>query len=421
MRDRRTYDARRRPPTRASRDASQRNALIAIVFFVAAFAFVGVMLLTGRGNDEPTTADAATTQAPFRQVGASPTAAAGSTATLPSIALATPTVTTAASQPTETTEAGEPTATTASEAAEAAEIPTEPAPTEPAGPAEPEPTAIPLIGDFGALPPAQIVSGGLSRGLSLDYVLDRSAVAAPETGTVYKFIWPDYTADDVAAMAANLGIDGDVQSTGTGAFRVDGTSQSLSVRPRAIQYSDSSATPAVLADDATLISAAEGWLASSALVSTGVGGGQIIGRNDEADLAIVLVQPASPSPLLAAFPSASITVTGDGVVREANVQWPADYIASEYGMRSLSEVWNQVLAGQGAIEADMSGVPGDGAVSATFTVESVGLAYSVGAGSTGEFLLPIMVFSGTAVSDDGTAFPVWVYMSAVQGETSTAG
>jgi hypothetical protein len=31
------------------------------------------------------------------------------------------------------------------------------------------------------------------------------------------------------------------------------------------------------------------------------------------------------------------------------------------------------------------------------------------------------VFNGTAVSDDGTAFPMWVYISAVQGETATAG
>ncbi|HRA33252.1 MAG TPA: hypothetical protein PL172_15145, partial [Thermomicrobiales bacterium] len=154
---------------------------------------------------------------------------------------------------------------------------------------------------------------------------------------------------------------------------------------------------------------------------SGVGGGHIIGRNDGSDLAVVLVQPSNPAPLLAASPSAAITVTGNGAVREANIQWPADYIASEYGMRSLSEVWNQVLAGHGAIEADMSGVPGSGAVTATFTVESVGIAYSVGAGNNGEFLMPIMVFNGTAVSDDGTAFPMWVYISAVQGETATAG
>lgn len=371
------------------------------------------MLLTGRGDDRPSQPAAAPTSALLRQIGGSPTAGTEATATAPvAVAATAPAVTAAAGEPTATTEAE------VDEATAAVAAPTEPPPTEPS---EPEPTAVPLIGDFGPLPPAQIVSGGLSRGLSLDYVLDRASVSAPETGTVYKFVWPEYVADDVAAMAANLGIDGTVAASGSGSFRVSDAERSLSVRPHAIQYSNASAASATLADDATLIAAAEEWLASSGLVSTDVGGGRIIGRNDESDLAVVLVQPASPSPLLAAFPSASITVTGDGVVREANIQWPADYVASEYGLRSLSEVWNQVLAGRGAIEADLSDVPGEGVVSATFTVESIGLAYSVGSGSAGEFLLPIMVFSGTAVTNDGTAFPAWVYMSAVQGETSAAG
>lgn len=420
MRDRRTYDARRRTPARAGRDASQRNALIAIIFFVAAFAFVGVMLLSGRGDDEPATAGSSATPAAFRQIGASPTAEVTTAATQP-VTAGAPTATTPSTAPTGTATAAEPTAAATDEPTTQPVEPTEEAATAPPDAAEPEPTAVPLIGDFGALPPAQIVSGGLSRGLSLEYVLDPSTVSAPETATVYKFVWPEYTTDDIAVMATNLGINGEVEAVGSGTFRVSGSDQSLFVRPHAIQYSNAAAVVEPLADDGTLIAAAESWLASSGLVSSDVGGGRITGRNDESDIAVVLVQPASPSPLLAAFPSASITVTGEGVVREANVQWPADYIASEYGMRSLGEVWNQVLAGQGAIEADMSEVPGDGAVSATFTVESVGLAYSVGAGSAGEFLLPIMVFSGTAVSDDGTTFPAWVYMSAVQGETSAAG
>lgn len=376
------------------------------------------MLLTGRGdNDSPRTAAGATPPA-LRQIVGSPTTTGEPTAAAAAATGTSPAVEATQRSGATATGTDEPTVIPADEATASHDEPTEVAATEPS---EPEPTPVPLIGDFGPLPPAQIVSGGLSRGLSLDYVLNRSSVSAPQTGTVYKFVWPEYTSDDVATMAASLGIDGAVQASGNGVFRVSGGGKSLSVRTRTIQYSNGNAESATLADDATLIAAAESWLASSALVSTGVGDGHIIGRNDEADLAVVLVQPASPSPLLAAFPSASVTVTGAGVVREANVQWPGDYIPSEYGMRSLSEIWNQVLAGQGAIEADMSDVPGSGTVSATFTVESVGVAYSVGSGSAGEFLMPIMVFSGTAVSDDGTAFPVWVYMSAVQGETSAAG
>src|SRR5690606_33413204 len=99
-------------------------------------------------------------------------------------------------------------------------------------PVDEEPTPEPLIGDFGALPPAQIVSGGLSRGLTLDYVLDRSSVSAPTTGTVYKFIWPEYTADDVATMAANLGVDGDVKVNSSTSYSVVGSSSSLYVRTR---------------------------------------------------------------------------------------------------------------------------------------------------------------------------------------------
>ncbi len=416
LRDRRTYDARRQEPGRATRDASQRNALIAILFFVAAFTFVGVMLLTGRGNDAPSQASDPSTSASLRQIGGSPTASLNPTT--PQVAIAGATSTAKVGTPASNDQSAKPTDTASTDPTEETAEPTQEPATEPSAP---EPTVVPLIGDFGALPPAQIVSGGLSRRLSLTYVLDKSSVSAPETGTVFKFIWPDYTVDDVSAMAAQLGVSGEVQSSGNGAFHVSGSGKSLSVRSRVIQYSDSSTASAALANDATLIAAAESWLSSSGLVSSGVGGGHIIGRNDGSDLAVVLVQPSNPAPLLAASPSAAITVTGNGVVREANIQWPADYIASEYGMRSLSEVWNQVLAGHGAIEADMSGVPGSGAVTATFTVESVGIAYSVGAGNNGEFLMPIMVFNGTAVSDDGTAFPMWVYISAVQGETATAG
>jgi hypothetical protein len=135
----------------------------------------------------------------------------------------------------------------------------------------------------------------------------------------------------------------------------------------------------------------------------------------------VFIKPANPSPLLAAYPSASVTIGPEGNVREANIQWPVDYAASTYGMKSLDEVWNRVVASQGAIEADLADVPGDGPITAALNVTDVGVAYSLASGSQGDYLVPLMVFSGTATSDDGTSFPVSIYISAVQGESSAAG
>jgi hypothetical protein len=415
LQNRQPYGNRPRP---RRGDASQRNLLIAVGIFVLAVIFVGAVILTGRdGNDDDkaglttavaTQGAATTTPSQTTQGVVSPTTESTSTTA--------PTETATDIAPTATEEATEPVPTATTEES-----------TEPTATTEPQeeaPTATtePIIGEFGQLPPAQIVSGGPGRPLTLTYDLDRGSVSAPETADVYQLIWPEWTSDEVATIAGNLGIDGTVDSLGGGNFQVMGSSASLHVSADVVQYTNSGKPVAgTLGDDDTLVANAQNWLADNGLVPGNVGSGSVIGRDEGSNVAVVFIKPANPSPLLAAYPSASVTLGPQGNVREANIQWPVDYAASTYGMKSLDEVWNRVLAGQGAVEADLSEVSGSGAVSAAFSVTDVGIAYSLASGGSGDYLVPLMVFSGSATSDDGTSFPVSIYISAVQGESSAAG
>jgi hypothetical protein len=371
-----------------------------------------VLFTNGGDNNKTPTAAAVATSTRSASPTNSVAAVVAATATAPPTNTVEPTATnTEAEAPTETpTDASdEPTATDEP----ATEEPTEAAPT---------PT-VPSEGEFGALPPVEIPSGGLARPLTLSYELGLSLDDIPSAADVYQLQWPERTADDVATIATAIGIQGDVADQGDGVFSVDGDGGSLYVAPDVVQISlDSQATNGGLADDATLIDAARTWLLNNGLVGDDIGEGSVISNDENAARATVYFSTDAASPLLAAYPSARVTVGPGGAIFEAYVKWPADYGVATYQLASADDLWAAVQAGQGFLEADLSSVPGEGPVTGTLTVTNVSLAYSTAGGDGAEYLAPIVVFSGEAVLDvSGASVPVSVYLPAVAGQSAPRG
>lgn len=344
----------------------------------------------------------------------------------------TATSTSRAVPPTATTEVDDPTATINEEPEEVdpteAETDTEDhedtEPTEEPVESVPDPTEEPpLVGDFGTLPPAQVVSGGTSRTLNLDFELATSLSNSPSSAIVYLLEFPAWTESDVESLAANLGLDGEVEG-GPGNYQVFGSTAEIYFSGSTIQYVYTGTLPDLeLGSDSAVIQSASDWIYANGFIGGDLDGGAVIGRDDEAGRAVVLFRPADVSPVLSFVPSATVTIGPGGTVVEARIRWPSDYIGSEYGLWSGDTLWNRILAGQGSVEADLSGVAGSGALSGTMAVYEIWIAYSY-AGSPGsdEYLVPLVVFSGEAtINETGDVVPVSIYVPAVAGQSTPQG
>jgi hypothetical protein len=434
LRDRRTIDTRRPiEPYRRGSQSQPRVLLFAIGLFVVMLLVVGALLMTG-GDDPAADGDMA------GAVGSTPSGDSNTTGGTPSpesdgarateVAQSTPPAGLAAATASITAA----TATAGSSDASATQPPDGPA-TEQAvptveleateqSPPDEAPTEEPVIGEFGELPPPQLVSGGLARPLTLQYQLDVSLATAPTSAPVYLLLWPDWSVDGAAALAASLGIDGEVVDQGGGSYQASGSTGDLFIAPGVVQYISGVGPPdGTIDNDGSLIATARQWLLDTGLVGADVGDGSILGRDEASQRAVVAFKPIDPSPMLAFVPSATVTLGPGGVVREANVRWPDNYAVSDYGLRSVDELWNEVLAGEGAIEADLTVVPGEGALTGTLTVHTISIAYSYAGSPAGdEYLVPLMVFSGDArLGEFDLSVPVSIYLPAVFGQAAPRG
>jgi hypothetical protein len=439
--DRRSYGSGRGnvPDRRVSatrhNDRSQRNIVAGVGFFVAALAIIGVLLFTGGGDDDGDgqrgLVGEVTSTTTSQSLLVTPDNTSTSTVT-PRTGANTATSTTGAIPPTSTVDEVDPTATSTEEVVEVepsdAEDPEEPVdepePTEEPVDEVPDPNEEPpFVGDFGTLPPAQIVSGGLSRSLSLDYELATSLGNAPASAPVYLLEFPAWAESDVALIADNLGLDGSVEG-GPGNYQVVGSTAEIYFSGPTIQYVYTGSLPELpLGDDANVVQAASDWIYANGFISGDIDGGVIIGRDDDAGRAVVLFRPADVSPVLSFVPSATVTIGPGGSVVEARIRWPSNYVGSEYGFWSGDTLWNRVLAGQGSVEADLSAVGGSGALSGVMTVDSVSVAYSYAGSPDGdEYLVPLVVFSGEAViNETGDVIPVSIYVAAIAGQATPQG
>ena len=291
--------------------------------------------------------------------------------------------------------------------------------TEPSATTTPEPT--PLVGDYGALPPADIPSGSSGGGqVRLTYHLNMSLQQVPQQAPVYQLQPRVWSADDAASLAKSLGITGDVQDQGNGSFRASGNGE-LYISNSLVQYiapsGGASGTPTSggeLPDNGTLVQTARGWLVEQDLLGASIGPGTVTSRDETNGVAQVQFKPVEPDTLLSAIPSANVTIGSSGAVTEAFVRWPAAMPRSTYGLRSASALWSDASSGRGYIEINNGGA----AVSGDATITSASLAYTTaGDPGTQQYLVPLVVFSGQV--SDGT--PIKIYVSAAGAQSAPRG
>ena len=390
---------------------------------------VGIFVLTRGGDDD-------SSGTPVAGVSGTGTSTSGSILGLATATPDTSGATTPAGQqpatmaPTNTSAAVEPTSTSES-TDEPTDTPEDEEPTSEPVESDPEPTATeptqseipeaPAEGDFGQLPAVQIVSGGLSRNFELTYDLQLDLSAMPTSGAVYQLLWSALDEDTAAGVVAAILPDATLTEQGEG-WQASGSGGSISLQAGSVQFVGVESDATDIPDDESAIQAASDWLLTTGLAGGNLREAGVIARDDDFGRVVVQVKPADPTPLLAFLPSATITVGLGGTVVEANVRWPSDLIPADYTLRTGDQVWNDVLAGRGAIEADLSSLAPSGALSAEIGINDVTLAWSYASGENGEFLIPVVAFHGTlTILETGEQVPVSIYLPAVASEESAQG
>jgi hypothetical protein len=112
-----------------------------------------------------------------------------------------------------------------------------------------------------------------------------------------------------------------------------------------------------------------------------------------------------------------------GDVLEARIAWPAEFAASEYGYSDAVAVWQEVQAGQGFLEADLSSIFATGQLTGNATITGYSTAYTLaGSPAEAQYLVPVLVLEGTArIDQTGDEIPVFVSIPVVYHEAGTAG
>jgi hypothetical protein len=291
----------------------------------------------------------------------------------------------------------------------------------------PTPTPAPLTGDFGELPAADMPSGSPADAMNLTFNLDMSLQAVPSQAPVYQMQRRSWTADSAQQLATFLDIEADVIDQGNNSFRAEDETASVYVTSTLVQYirsvSPEDEIPALPAND-TLQQVARRWLLDHHLVGADIGPVEVVHRDEDSGIAYVLVKPVEPPNIIAATPSAGISVRSDGAVVEAMIHWPQSLRSSTYGLRSAESLWEDARRGQQFVDINPAALPADFAGrSGTVTITSASIAYTVAGSSVGEqFLVPVVVFSGNASIDGMDApVPVQIYVQAVGAQAAPRG
>jgi hypothetical protein len=291
----------------------------------------------------------------------------------------------------------------------------------------PTPTPEPLTGDFGELPAADMPSGSPADAMNLTFNLDMSLQSVPSQAPVYQMQRRTWTADSAQQLATSLGIEADVIDQGNNSFRVEDETASVYVTSTLVQYirtvSPEDEIPALPAND-TLQQAARRWLLDHHLVGADIGPADVVHRDEDSGIAYVLVKPVEPPNIIAATPSAGISVRSDGAVVEAMIHWPQSLRSSTYGLRSAESLWEDARRGQQFVDINLAELPADfHGRSGTVTVTSASIAYTVAGSAVGEqFLVPVVVFAGNASIEGMSApVPVQIYVQAVGAQAAPRG
>ncbi len=249
--------------------------------------------------------------------------------------------------------------------------------------------------------------------------------AVPREAPIYKLNWKEPTERRTERIAEKLGIEGEVNDRGNGSFDIQGDQQ-LFVSAGLVQFfSPDQPTEGELPDDAAAIGFAREWLRTAGLLPNNVDDGSIVSRSDATHRVIVQFIPLEPAGLVAAYPSAVVTIAPGGAVIEASVRWPEIDRFDLYQLRDPKDAWAEVSSGEAFLDLQLpDGVANDkGVVSGKATYTSIEIGYTT-AGLPGgdQYLQPVYIFVGRFVPEGSdSSYRIRAFVSAVANSGAPVG
>lgn len=277
------------------------------------------------------------------------------------------------------------------------------------------------------LPPPDLPTSnveGFTFDLQVSLRADLEGVA--NEAAVYELVREEPTVESVQALAAGLGIDGEVEDRGDGSFTASGNGE-LFVTLDVVQFfSSADAAEGDLPSDTKAITTAKDWLRQSKLLPPDIGEGKVVTRIDDASRLIVAFSPAEPVNVLAAYPSITVTMAADGTVLEAAVRWANIVRADVYQLMEIDQAWQMVESDQAYFDPELSeaGLPGGAEVRGRATFSGIEIAYATSGPPGGrQYLQPVYVFTGRIriEGDDERTFPMTAYVPALANSGAPVG
>jgi hypothetical protein len=276
------------------------------------------------------------------------------------------------------------------------------------------------------LPPPDLPSSnqqGYQFQIDSDSRIDLDAV--PREAPVYQLNWKEPTQARTERIAENLGIEGEVNDRGNGSFDIQGD-QELYVSSGLVQFfSPDQPEEGDLPDDETAIGYSREWLRTAGLLPNNVNEGAVVSRSEETQRVIVQFIPLEPGNLVAAYPSAVVTIGPGGEVIEASVRWPVIDRYDIYQLRDPRDAWAEVSSGEAFLDVQLpEGVADDqGVVAGRATYSSIEIGYTTAGLPGGEqYLQPVYIFIGRFVPEDSdSSYRIRAYVSAVANSGAPVG
>ncbi|MCA9858928.1 MAG: hypothetical protein KC438_04360 [Thermomicrobiales bacterium] len=249
--------------------------------------------------------------------------------------------------------------------------------------------------------------------------------AVPREAAVYRLDWKEATERRTARIAEKLGIEGEINDRGNGTYDIQGD-QELYVSPGLVQFfSPDQPEEGDLPEDEAAIGFAREWLRTAGLLPNNVDNGTVVSRSDETRRVIVQFIPLEPANLIAAYPSAVVTIGPGGDVIEASVRWPEINRYDVYQLRDPKDAWAEVSSGEAFLDLQLpEGVADDqGVVRGQATYSSIEIGYTTSGLPGGEqYLQPVYIFVGRFVPEGSdSSYRIRAYVSAVANSGAPVG
>lgn len=267
------------------------------------------------------------------------------------------------------------------------------------------------------LPPVDLPTmNAMGYVFEIDSVWEGSA-NTPQDLPVYAFTPPIYTEEQVAQIADTLGVDGEIESQGEGTFTVTGNG-SIYTTPGLLQFVSAVEAPDEdIPGDNEAVAFARDWLRISGLLPANSNDGAVIATIDTPSRKIVEFKPATPSNLLSATPSITVTIGPGGTVLEARISWASISEDDTYRLRSVEDAFNQITSRLSYLDVTLpeDQFPQGSTVTGTSSYDTVSIAYSIsGAPGGAQYLQPVYVFEGTySPEDSDDRYDIVAYVPAI--------